>query len=376
MQHPARIGARCQVTPRRTALAGAARPKAVDALQRSSRRRQAGVHDRPAFDRDGADCSSPAAATPARTASRSPCQRRRPRLARALLAQPEVKPIGLGARNSLRLEAGLCLYGADIDTTTTPVEAGLNWAMQKVRRTGGERAGNFPGAAKVLAQLDGTEPLQRKRVGLVALERVPVREHTELQDEMARIGEVTAACSARPSTSPRDGLRHCRPCSPRHPRQRHRARQARALEVAPLPSSPHAITRLTAPKEKTHDRKYTPEPNGSSWRPRSRRGLITLHAQDALGDVVFVDLPRWAAATPRARSRAWSSRQAAADIFMPLAGEVTEVNEDLRKDPRSPTRTRWAPAGSSRCDQGHGGVRRADGRARVPQVRRKRMTRC
>jgi aminomethyltransferase len=65
-------------------------------------------------------------------------------LARALLAQPEVKPIGLGARNSLRLEAGLCLYGNDIDTTTTPVEAGLNWAMQKVRRTGGARAGGFP----------------------------------------------------------------------------------------------------------------------------------------------------------------------------------------------------------------------------------------
>ncbi|HSI53340.1 MAG TPA: glycine cleavage system aminomethyltransferase GcvT [Ramlibacter sp.] len=114
-------------------------------------------------------------------------------LARALLAQPEVKPIGLGARNSLRLEAGLCLYGNDIDTTTTPVEAGLNWAMQKVRRTGGARAGGFPGAAKVLGQLDGTVPLARKRVGLVALERIPVREHTELQDTQGqRIGEVTS----------------------------------------------------------------------------------------------------------------------------------------------------------------------------------------
>lgn len=113
--------------------------------------------------------------------------------ARALLAQPEVKPIGLGARNSLRLEAGLCLYGNDIDTTTTPVEAGLNWAMQKVRRTGGERAGGFPGADRVLAQLDGTEALTRKRVGLVALERVPVREHTELQDlQGVSIGEVTS----------------------------------------------------------------------------------------------------------------------------------------------------------------------------------------
>jgi aminomethyltransferase len=113
--------------------------------------------------------------------------------ARALLAQPEVKPVGLGARNSLRLEAGLCLYGNDIDVTTTPVEAGLNWAIQKVRRTGGERAGGFPGADLVLGQLDGTAPLLKKRVGLVALERVPVREHTELQDTAGQtIGEVTS----------------------------------------------------------------------------------------------------------------------------------------------------------------------------------------
>jgi aminomethyltransferase len=114
-------------------------------------------------------------------------------LARALLAQPEVKPVGLGARNSLRLEAGLCLYGNDIDTRTTPVEASLNWAIQKVRRFGGARAGGFPGANKVLAQLADPTALQRKRVGLVALERVPVREHTELQNtEGQRIGEVTS----------------------------------------------------------------------------------------------------------------------------------------------------------------------------------------
>jgi aminomethyltransferase len=114
-------------------------------------------------------------------------------LTRALLSQPEVKPVGLGARNSLRLEAGLCLYGNDIDTTTTPVEAALAWAIQKVRRTGGARAGGFPGAEKILGQLDGRVPLPRKRVGLVALERVPVREHTELQDAGGqRIGEVTS----------------------------------------------------------------------------------------------------------------------------------------------------------------------------------------
>ena len=114
-------------------------------------------------------------------------------LARALLAQPEVKPIGLGARNSLRLEAGLCLYGQDIDVTTTPVEAGLNWAMQKVRRTGGARAGGFAGAATVLGQLDGTEPMNKVRVGLLALERVPVREHTQLTDTSGEhLGEVTS----------------------------------------------------------------------------------------------------------------------------------------------------------------------------------------
>lgn len=115
------------------------------------------------------------------------------RLARALLAQPEVAPIGLGARNSLRLEAGLCLYGNDIDTTTTPAEAALAWAIQKVRRTGGERAGGFPGAHTVLAQLDGRQRLARQRVGLVAKERVPVREHTTLQDASGQtIGVITS----------------------------------------------------------------------------------------------------------------------------------------------------------------------------------------
>ena len=115
-------------------------------------------------------------------------------LAKALLAQPEVKPVGLGARNSLRLEAGLCLYGQDLDTSTTPIEASLNWAIQKVRRLGGARAGGFPGAEKVLAQLaDPAGTLTKKRVGLQALERVPVREHTALHSEDGLlIGEVTS----------------------------------------------------------------------------------------------------------------------------------------------------------------------------------------
>ncbi len=114
-------------------------------------------------------------------------------LARALLAQPEVKPVGLGARNSLRLEAGLCLYGNDIDSVTTPVEASLNWAIQKVRRTGGARAGGFPDAEKILAQLDSPALLTKKRVGLKALERIPVRDHTPLHSsDGTLIGEVTS----------------------------------------------------------------------------------------------------------------------------------------------------------------------------------------
>ena len=115
------------------------------------------------------------------------------KLARALLTQPEVKPAGLGARNSLRLEAGLCLYGNDIDTSTTPVEGNLNWAIQKVRRTDGARAGGFPGTDKILAQLANPSLLTRKRVGLIALERIPVRDHTALHSlDGALIGEITS----------------------------------------------------------------------------------------------------------------------------------------------------------------------------------------
>ncbi|GKT26792.1 glycine cleavage system aminomethyltransferase GcvT [Acidovorax sp. SUPP3334] len=192
----ARIGQRCEVIPMPDhALLALQGPQAVAALSRlapgveqlvfmtgASYR----IADCDAFvtrsgytGEDGFEISVPAAQAEA--------------LARALLAQPEVKPIGLGARNSLRLEAGLCLYGNDIDATTTPPEAGLNWAIQKVRRTGGARAGGFPGAAKVLAQIDDPATLARKRVGLTALERVPVREHTPLQSaEGEALGEVTS----------------------------------------------------------------------------------------------------------------------------------------------------------------------------------------
>ena len=114
-------------------------------------------------------------------------------LATALLAQANVQAIGLGARDSLRLEAGLCLYGHDLDTTTTPIEASLHWAIQKVRRSGGERAGGFPGASVILAQLDHPANVKRKRVGLKPEGRAPIREGVELQDAAGnKIGIVTS----------------------------------------------------------------------------------------------------------------------------------------------------------------------------------------
>ncbi len=111
----------------------------------------------------------------------------------ALIDQPEVEPIGLGARDSLRLEAGLCLYGHDIDTTTTPVEAGLSWAIQKARRAGGAREGGFPGAARILREL--AEGPGRQRLGLRPEGRAPMREGVEIYEHSeggAPIGTVTS----------------------------------------------------------------------------------------------------------------------------------------------------------------------------------------
>ncbi len=115
------------------------------------------------------------------------------RLAKALLANSDVLSIGLGARDSLRLEAGLCLYGHDIDTTTTPVEAALEWSVQKSRRTGGARAGGFPGADKILPQFE--QGAGRRRVGLKAEGRAPVREGAVLfadATSTAPVGAVTS----------------------------------------------------------------------------------------------------------------------------------------------------------------------------------------
>jgi aminomethyltransferase len=191
-----RIGAKCQVIPMpERALLALQGPKAVDVLSRMVPGVEKLVFMTGAsFDWQSADLFITRSGYTGEDGFEISVHNDQADLfARALLAQAEVKPIGLGARNSLRLEAGLCLYGNDIDTSTTPIEAGLNWAIQKVRRTGGARAGGFPGADIVLGQLDGSRSLTRKRVGLIAQERVPVREHVELQNTQGvKIGEVSS----------------------------------------------------------------------------------------------------------------------------------------------------------------------------------------
>ncbi len=123
-------------------------------------------------------------------------------LCEALLRNRAVAPAGLGARDSLRLEAGLCLYGADLDETTTPIEAALEWAIPKVRRAGGERAGGFPGAEVILGQLaappaggERKEKPRRRRVGLRPEGRAPVRAGAPLfrnEDDSVPVGVVSS----------------------------------------------------------------------------------------------------------------------------------------------------------------------------------------
>ncbi|OHV81516.1 glycine cleavage system aminomethyltransferase GcvT [Rhizobium sp. LCM 4573] len=114
-------------------------------------------------------------------------------IAKAFLEDPHCMPIGLGARDSLRLEAGLCLYGNDIDTDTSPIEAALEWAIQKARRASGARMGGFPGASRILDEL--TNGTSRRRVGLKPEGKAPVRSHAKLYADAEgrrEIGEVTS----------------------------------------------------------------------------------------------------------------------------------------------------------------------------------------
>lgn len=164
-------------------------------------------------------------------------------LARALLALPEVRPGGLGARDTLRLEAGLCLYGHDIDTTTTPVEAGLTWAIQKVRRAGGARAGGYPGADAIDGQMATGAP--SKRVGLIGLERAPVREGAVIVDGQGhKIGRVTSGTLAptvdKPIAMAYVSANHA---SAQHEVYAEVRGKRLPMRVSPMPFAPHRYFR-------------------------------------------------------------------------------------------------------------------------------------
>jgi aminomethyltransferase len=244
------IGHRCTVVPMpERALLALQGPKAVDALARLN----AGVAELVfmsggVFELAGAPCFVTRSgytgedgfeiSVPAEQATR---------LAELLLSQPEVQPAGLGARDTLRLEAGLCLFGHDIDETTSPVEAGLTWAIQKVRRPGGARAGGYPGAAAIESQLGGAAP--SKRVGLVGLERVPVREGTALYDTSTpgqghKLGTVTSGTLAptvnQPIAMAYLPINHA---LPQHEVWAEVRGKRVPMRVSPLPFTPHRYKR-------------------------------------------------------------------------------------------------------------------------------------
>ena len=164
-------------------------------------------------------------------------------LARALLALPEVMPAGLGARDTLRLEAGLCLYGHDINETTTPVEAGLTWAIQKVRRVGGARHGGYPGAAAIDSQL-ATGP-RTKRIGLLGLERVPVREGAVIVDARGhKLGQVTSG-TLSPTVNEPIAMAYlaANHALPHHEVYAEVRGKRQPMRVSPMPFAPHRYFR-------------------------------------------------------------------------------------------------------------------------------------
>ncbi|MEZ5938814.1 MAG: glycine cleavage system aminomethyltransferase GcvT [Hyphomonadaceae bacterium] len=160
-------------------------------------------------------------------------------LARKLLSDDRVKPIGLGARDSLRLEAGLCLYGHDLDAGTTPVEASLTWLVSKSRRA---RA-DFPGAERILSQIKDGAP--RKRVGIRPLGRAPAREGVEIQTDAGEtIGVVTSGGFGPTLNAPMSmgyvAAGHTKPGTPVKLIVRGKPMDA---EIAALPFVPHTYKR-------------------------------------------------------------------------------------------------------------------------------------
>jgi len=159
-------------------------------------------------------------------------------LAEALLAHPEVKPIGLGARDSLRLEAGLCLYGHDLDPTTSPIEADLAWTIQKRRR----EAKDFPGAKRILREYElGSD---RKRVGIRPNDRAPAREGVEIAKDGKPIGIITSGGFSPVLNGPISmGYIDAAHAEPGHVVDLMIRGTPRSATIVPLPFVPHRYVR-------------------------------------------------------------------------------------------------------------------------------------
>lgn len=159
-------------------------------------------------------------------------------LAEALLAHPEVKPIGLGARDSLRLEAGLCLYGHDLDPTTSPIEADLAWTIQRRRR----EAKDFPGAKRILRECE--LGASRKRVGLRPNGRAPAREGVEIFKDGKKIGFVTSGGFSPTLNGPISmGYVDVAHAEPGHVVELMIRGAPRPATITPLPFVPHRYVR-------------------------------------------------------------------------------------------------------------------------------------
>jgi len=241
---------------------------------------------------------------------------------------------GLGARDSLRLEAGLCLYGSDLDENTTPVEAALEWAISKVRRRAGVRAGGFPGADVVLPQLDDGPP--RRRVGQRAQGRMPVRGGTLLFAELSAadpVGKVTSG-GFGPSVAAPVAMGYLpRALSAPGTRAFAEVRGSRVpVEVTDLPFIPHRYKRTI--RSNRNMLRFTADHEWLRIDGDVAVVGITEHAQEQLGDLVFVELPASGKSFAKgAPAAVVESVKAASDVYAPISGQIVETNESIVADP-------------------------------------------
>ena len=249
-------------------------------------------------------------------------------LATRLLAEPEVAPAGLAARDTLRLEAGLCLYGSDIDMLTSPVEAGLAWTIPKRRR----QSLDFLGAVTIRDHL--AHGPTRRRVGIRPAGRAPARAGTDIAaTDDTQAGTITSGSFSPHARRPhRDGLRAPRPGNRGDPACFAGAGPASAGRGlrAPLRSPP--LCQIEGTMAET---RYTKD---HEWVRLEDDGTLTVgitdHAQEALGDIVFIELPAVDRDVVEGESVATvESTKAANDVYAPLAGRIAEINEIIAEDP-------------------------------------------